>query len=133
MNLFLRRSLPLVILTVCAMMISGGRKDDADNKRVPDTQNKAELADAADSLVLEMDGIDSLSVLDVLQKSHAVRHMTSLKGAYVTRIDDIPNREGYFWVYSVNGEMGAVACDKYLTKKGDKIRWHYRMTGDMQL
>ena len=124
------------IATVVATLIliaSCGQKEDT--TKIPDDKavKKIDLADAADSLIFEMVGVDSMTVFDILSQQHEVKHMSSLKGAYVTRIDDIPNEGGYFWMYSVNDEMGEIACDKFTTKKGDLIRWHYRMAGSMQM
>ena len=117
----------LILITSC------GQKEDSTEKTDNAVVKKIDLADAADSLILEMVGVDSMTVLDILCLHHDERHMTSLKGAYVTRIDDIPNEGGYFWMYSINNVMGEVACDLYTTKKGDRIRWHYRMAGSMQM
>lgn len=115
------------------LIVSCGKKEDTTKKSEDEVVKKIDLVDAADSLVFEMVGVDSMTVLDVLFQQHEVKHMTSLKGAYVIRIDDIPNEGGYFWMYSVNDEMGQVACDLYTTKNGDRIRWHYRMAGSMQM
>ena len=117
----------LILITSC------GKKEDTTEVTDDKTVKNIDLADAADSLILEMVGVDSMTVFDILSQQHDVKHMSSLKGAYVTGIDDIVNEEGYFWMYSVNQEMGEVACDKYVTKKGDQIRWHYRMAGTMQM
>ena len=115
------------------LAVSCGKKEDETGTAGDQDTKHAGLADPADSLILEMTGIDSLTVFDILVKEHEVKHMTSLKGAYVVRIDTISNEGGYFWLYSVNGVMGVGACDKYVTKDGDAIRWHYRMTGALQL
>lgn len=117
----------LILITSCS------EKEDSAKKADDEIVKKIDLADAADSLIFEMVGVDSMSVFDILSQQHKVRHMSSLKGAFVTTIDDIPNQGGYFWMYSVNDEMGQVACDLYITKNGDRIRWHYRMAGSMQM
>ena len=115
------------------LAVSCGKKEDETDTAGDQEIKRAGLADPADSLILEMTGIDSLTVFDILVKEHEVKHMTSLKGAYVIRIDSISNQGGYYWLYSVNGAMGDVACDKHVTKDSDAIRWHYRMTGTLQL
>jgi hypothetical protein len=117
----------LILITSC------GKKEDTTEVTDDKTVKNIDLADEADSLILEMAGVDSMTVFDILSQQHDVKHMSSLKGAYVIGIDDIVNEEGYFWMYSVNQEMGEVASDKYITKKGDQIRWHYRMAGTMQM
>ncbi|MDH3890843.1 MAG: DUF4430 domain-containing protein [candidate division Zixibacteria bacterium] len=120
-------------LTALILIVSCSQKEEdievTDNEPV----KQIDLADPSDSLIYEMVGVDSMTVLDVLLQQYDVKYMSSLQGAYVTRIDDVPNEGGYFWMYSVNGEMGAVACDKYTTKEGDRIRWHYRMAGTLQM
>ncbi len=115
------------------LAVSCGKKEDETTTADDQDIKRAALADPADSLILEMTGIDSLTVFDILVKKHEVKHMTSLKGAYVIRIDSISNEGGFYWLYSVNGVMGDVACDRQVTKAGDAIRWHYRQTGAMQL
>ena len=115
------------------LAVSCGKKEDETTTSGDQDIKRAGLANPGDSLILEMTGIDSLTVFDVLVKEHEVKHMTSLKGAYVIRIDSISNEGGYYWLYSVNGVMGDVACDKHVTKNGDAVRWHYRQTGAMQL
>ncbi|MFH1687450.1 MAG: DUF4430 domain-containing protein [bacterium] len=84
---------------------------------------------ANDSIVLEMPGMDSLTVLDILKTTHDVAYSTSAMGAFVQRIDSVPNIQTHFWVYSINGVMASEACDKRLTKTGDLIRWHFRRFG----
>lgn len=133
MKLYFRLLSFVIAVAALILITSCGEKEDSTEKSENKVVKKIDLADAADSLIFEMVGLDSMTVLDILQQQHEVRHMTSLKGAYVTRIDDIPNEGGYFWMYSVNDEMGQVACDLYTTKKGDRIRWHYRMAGSMQM
>jgi hypothetical protein len=128
-----RFALSVSILIALTLAVSCGQKEEAAEDTSGHDIKVAGFADPADSLILELTGIDSMTVLDVLKKDHDVKFMTSLKGSFVIRIDSIANREGYFWVYSVNGVMGDVACDKYVTSKGDHVRWHYRMTGDLQM
>lgn len=123
----------VTVMAALILIVSCGQKEDSTEVTDNKVAKKIDLADAADSLIFEMVGVDSMTVFDILSQQHEVRHMSSLKGAYVTRIDDIPNEGGYFWMYSVNDEMGQVACDLYTTKNGDRIRWHYRMAGSMQM
>jgi hypothetical protein len=79
-----------------------------------------------DSLVIELAGVDSTSVLDLLERAHEVEVRGTVTGTFVTAIDSVPARDGYFWVYSVNDSMAAVACDEYVTTAGDRVKWHYR-------
>lgn len=119
-------------MTALVSIITCSNKE-ADKSQADQDIKKAGLADPTDSLILEMTGIDSMTVFDILKREHNVKNMTSLKGSYIIQIDGIPNQGGYYWVYSVNGVMGDVACDKYVTKTGDTILWHYRQTGQLQL
>lgn len=123
----------MIAMAVLILAISCGEKEESTEVTDNEVAKKVDLANAADSLILEMVGVDSLSVLDVLSQQHKARHISSLKGAYVLGIDDIGNGDGYFWMYSVNDVMGEVACDKYITKTGDRVRWHYRFSGSMQM
>lgn len=87
-------------------------------------------APRSDSLVIELDGIDSVTVLDLLLATHEVNHRPSVAGAFVTSIDLIENGSDWFWVYSVNDTMARVACDKYVTSNGDRVKWHFRRYGE---
>ncbi|MFQ5453404.1 MAG: DUF4430 domain-containing protein [Candidatus Zixiibacteriota bacterium] len=91
------------------------------NGIIPTTQTKL-----ADSLVIELDGVDSLSVFEILKANHRVEYTSSLMGIFVSAIDSIENSSNLFWLYSVNDSMAQVSCDKYITKTGDKIKWHFR-------
>jgi len=133
MTAFTRFGFPLSILMALVLAISCGKKNEAADDTADQDIKTSGLADPSDSLILEMTGIDSMTVLDILKREHDVSHMSSLKGAYVIRIDETANEGGYYWLYSVNGVMGEVACDKHVTGTGDVVRWHYRKTGTLQL
>ncbi|HOP05763.1 MAG TPA: DUF4430 domain-containing protein [candidate division Zixibacteria bacterium] len=82
-----------------------------------------------DSVVIEMTGVDSLTVLQLLQKAFKVKNMTSVQGAFVTHIDEVGGPDGYFWIYTVNDEILPTACDRVTPDNGDVIRWYYRHGG----
>lgn len=88
--------------------------------------NTTPLDNFTDSLVIELKGEDSSSVFDILKARHKVKYFSSAMGIFVTAIDSLKNTPRLFWVYSVNDSMAKIACDKYITKTGDKIKWHYR-------
>ena len=44
----------------------------------------------------------------------------------MTAIDSIENSAGAYWIYSVNDSVPQVACDKYVTKNGDVVKWHFQ-------
>ncbi len=79
-----------------------------------------------DSLVIELPGMDSMTVLQVTDAVHDVEYRSSAMGSFVVRIDTIRNGPRFFWVCSVNGEMIDVAADRRMTRTGDVVRWHYR-------
>ena len=95
----------------------GHKKESADK----DTE-----VEVKDSLVIELEGVDSVSVFELLKEKHQVEYKSSLQGVFVTAIDSVRAGDGYFWVYTVNDKPAQVACDIYITKNGDKIKWLLR-------
>ncbi|UCE24805.1 MAG: DUF4430 domain-containing protein [Candidatus Zixiibacteriota bacterium] len=83
-------------------------------------------ARADDSLIIEMTGRDSLTVFDILVAAHDVAYLATASGVFVRAIDSIENNNRYFWLFSVNDTVVMEAADKYITSRGDRIRWHYR-------
>ena len=112
----------IVILLILVTLIGCGKSDQ-------DTAKTNPAATANDSIVLEMPGMDSLSVLEILKAVHEVQHSSSAMGTFVQGIDSVRNIGTHFWVYSINGVMANESCDKRLTKTGDIIRWHFRRFG----
>ena len=84
------------------------------------------LSPPPDSVVIELAGADSQTVFDLLEDSHEVEYKSSVMGIFVTAIDSIENTAGAYWIYSVNDSVLQVACDKYVTKNGDVVKWHFR-------
>ena len=84
------------------------------------------IASSKDSLTVELTGVDSTTVFDLLRQHHEVEYRSTVTGTFVTSIDSVAVGDGYFWVYSVNDKMATTACDKYVTSNGDRVRWHYR-------
>jgi len=85
-----------------------------------------QAAEPSDSVVIELTGADSASVYELLMASHRVETIESMAGAFVKEIDSVENGHGFFWLYSINDSMGQVACDKYITRDGDRVKWHFR-------
>ncbi len=79
-----------------------------------------------DSLMVVLVGVDSTSVFEFLVANHEVAYQSSASGNFVTAIDSVEGGGGYFWLYSVNGEMGQVAADECIVAPGDTVRWHFR-------
>jgi hypothetical protein len=99
------------------------------DKKTEDTEPPEKTETAAqytDSLTIELTGADSLSVFEILKENHEVDYNSSLQGVFVTAIDSIESGGGYYWVYEVNDSTAQIACDKYLTRNGDRIVWYFR-------
>jgi len=94
-----------------------------------DTDIDTTVTVKGDRLAIEMVGVDSMSVFDLLIQNHQVDFQGSPLGVFVKAIDSIENGGGYFWLYSVNDSMAQVSCDKYMTSNGDRIKWHFRGSG----
>lgn len=122
----LKRSIPLSLLFIIGLTIWIGCSSDSS-----DDESSSQRADMKphDSLVIELPGMDSMTVLQVTDAVYEVDARTSAMGSFVIQIDSIRNSPRFFWVCSVNGEMIDVAADKYMTRTGDVVRWHYRRFG----
>ncbi len=94
------------------------------------SEPKQEAADidsvSHDSLTIELEGSDSLSVFEILKLNHSVTTKSTAMGEFVTGIDSVLVGDGYFWVYTVNDTVPQVACDKMNVKKTDYIKWYFR-------
>lgn len=112
---------------ILALILAGCRSEDSSRSQELDPdQDSALLPAAHDSLIIEMEGVDSLSVFDVLKAQHQVDYFSTAAGVFVRAIDSIGGDSRTFWVYSVNDSVAQVACDRYITRSGDRIRWHFR-------
>ena len=76
--------------------------------------------------MIELEGVDSLTVFEILRSKHQVDYLTTAAGVFIKAIDSLENTSDFFWIYSVNDTMPQVASDKYHTSDGDSVRWHYR-------
>lgn len=85
---------------------------------------------ANDSLVIELTGVDSVSVFDLLLQEHDVDYVSGGMGVFVKAIDSVENSPGVYWLYSVNDTIAQVAADRYITSDGDRVRWHFRRSGE---
>jgi len=86
----------------------------------------AALSDKTDSLTIELDGRDAMSVLDLTAEKHEVETHESPMGTFVKAIDSVGSGDGYWWLFTINDSTINTACDKYITKKGDVIKWHFK-------
>ncbi len=111
-----------LIFTACG---SGDQPDD----RSDADANKAQRV-WRDSLVIDLVGVDSLTVLDLLKAEHQVEYRSTISGVFVTTIDSTESGSNHFWIYSVNDTMPPVACDQLVTSVGDRVKWHFRKFGE---
>lgn len=65
------------------------------------------------------------NALTLLKDSNKVETQDSSYGVFVDSINAQANTNDSFWIFYVNGEMGAVAPDQYTCKNGDKIEWRF--------
>lgn len=95
-------------------------------KRNQSTTGTQTAAEAKNSNVVEYNGLEGKSALELLQNAAVVKYSSSEFGAFVSEINGIVNTDSEYWLYSVNGEDAAVAADKYITKDGDKVKWEFK-------
>jgi hypothetical protein len=108
------------------LIVNCENKSESRSAKQQTAADSTDQAGYVDSIVIGLVGIDSVSVLDLLEKSYDVKSKSTAMGTFVQAIDSVENSEGVFWMYSVNDSMVQVACDKYITKNGDQVKWHYR-------
>jgi len=112
------------LFTVAAFLSCDAQQSDqrdAGNQKSP----ALESADR-DSLTITLTGEDSVSVFELLKRSHQVDSWSTAVGVFVNGIDSMKNSPRVFWIYSVNDSMPEIASDKKITKAGDKVVWHFR-------
>ena len=90
----------------------------------PQTQDSDSAA--RDSLTIELSGRDSVNILDLLRHTHSVETKSTAMGTYVLSIDSIDSGNHLYWMYTVNDSSPQIACDRYITRAGDRIVWHLR-------
>ena len=112
-------------LVVALAAMIGCQKESGDQIGQTSADSNA-VTTPCDSIVIDLVATDSTTALDILQESHYVAYKSSLMGVFVTSIDSIESGTSTFWLYSVNGTMAEVACDKRAISPGDTVRWHFR-------
>jgi hypothetical protein len=113
----------IVVITGSILLLSCSGSDDTAEQT--DTDYADELA-YHDSVVFEFEGVDSMSVFDLIQAGHELEYQSTISGKFVTEIDDLEVGSEYFWLFTVNDSVPSVACDEYITSDGDRVKWHYR-------
>lgn len=81
---------------------------------------------ALDSVVIELAGVDSVSVFELTRRDYTVIYESSRFGVFVKAIDGQHMGNDHFWVFTVNDTVQNVAADKYITRDGDAVKWHLR-------
>lgn len=73
------------------------------------------------------EGDTAYSVLFMKMKETGTQVLTKNYefGMMVESVNGIAASASHFWSYSVNGQPGTVAADKYLLKEGDAVEWKY--------
>jgi hypothetical protein len=85
--------------------------------------NPVDSFEAVDTFRIELTGVDSISVFDLLTESHHVEYRSSALGVVVTGIDSIEAGGGSYWRYSVNDTVPQIAADRLFTRTGDRVIW----------
>ncbi len=114
----------LSILLIVSLVSCSEKQETAIDQ--PSSADSAAKPSHVDSITVELTGVDSMSVFDLLRENHQVDVKSSAMGVFVQAIDSITNSDDAYWMYSVNDSMGQVASDKYITADGDLVRWHFR-------
>jgi hypothetical protein len=119
---------PLFILTVMVLLALIACSDSGEDQpgKVSETPGSETAATPHDSLVIELQGVDSLTAFELLIREHEVDYLTTAAGVFVRGIDSINGSDDYFWLFSVNDEMPPIAADRYMTRDGDRVLWHFR-------
>ena len=106
-------------LVLLALLIWGGAYVIRQGK------SKESSAQTQETNIISYQGIEGKTAFGLLQEKHKIEFQESDLGVFVTKIDDIENTSDTFWMYYINGQLGGVAADKYVTKAGDRIQWKY--------
>ncbi len=110
----------ILILTIGALLANCSGENSESGLPETDTDT------AVDSVTFTVVAVESTNALQLLARHHAVDSRGSAVGSFVTAIDSVETGEGYYWLYSVNGEIPEIAADKRDVGPGDTVRWHFR-------
>ncbi|MFH1373553.1 MAG: DUF4430 domain-containing protein [bacterium] len=122
-----RLTLLIPVLMILPLAVScGSNEDGSTTAENESSQDSISGAIASDSVVIELVGIGSTTVFELLKQQHQVDFKSSALGVFVTAIDSVENGSGAYWIYTVNDSTPNVACDKFLTESGDVVKWHFR-------
>ena len=129
MNIYMSRFRRYVVLvTILSTMLPGCSSKQSQQNFALDTAAQVQTANG-DSLVIELTGVDSLNVLELLKREHEVEYRGTAAGAFVTAIGPTATCAEYFWLFSINDTFPTVACDRCVVSANDRVRWHFRRVG----
>ncbi|KKQ16687.1 MAG: hypothetical protein US31_C0028G0002 [Berkelbacteria bacterium GW2011_GWA1_36_9] len=118
----------IAIIILAGILIVGGSML---GSRVLDKQSQKAVAGTQIQFqpvvekTINYDGQAGKTALDILKASHQVESQDSSIGIFVTGIDGTKNQDNKYWMFYVDGQLGATGADQYTTKDGDKIEWRY--------
>jgi Domain of unknown function (DUF4430) len=95
-------------------------------KSSPGARSDADTTASTDSLIISLKGESGKSVFEITRAGHKVDFLNSPAGVFVKAIDSLESGYYYGWIYSVNDTFGQIASDRFVTKDGDIIKWHFR-------
>jgi hypothetical protein len=95
-------------------------------KQEADITPKTAATESRDSVIVELAGVDSVTVFDLLKQTHEVDYLSTSGGVFVKGIDSVNNGTSTYWVYSVNDTNPKISADRMYTRAGDKVVWHFR-------
>jgi hypothetical protein len=124
LRLLRRTVMALCLLAILSTCSSKQQVDKQGSDTAIETSGKPE-----DSLVIELAGVDSLTVLELLQREREVSYRSTAAGAFVTSIGQTTSGAENFWLFSVNDTFPAVACDRCVISGNDRVKWHFRRVG----
>ncbi len=125
-NHFQTMALLVAVLSTFLLCSCGSKTENENDLKQSEAGDSTALSPPPDSVVIELAGADSQTVFDLLKDGHEVEYKSSVMGIFVTAIDSIENSARAYWIYSVNDSVPQVASDKYVTKNGDVVKWHFQ-------
>lgn len=66
---------------------------------------------------------DSGSVFDQSRQTYNLQYDSSEAGIFVKSIEGVSQSKQAFWLYTVNGQPGNLACEQFPVAPGDTIVW----------
>ena len=120
-----------LLLTIMLFASCGEKVDDATFKKAQaeklgQKDSGSDSAAPKDSLTLRLTAEDSTTVFDLTVANGPVEYDKTAQGYFVASINSIDQFDGYFWVYSVNDTMGAMASNMKKIGPGDEVVWYFR-------